>query len=219
MGRTGVKVSRVSLGSKNFGEIDSKYGERPGQLRKEIAHQVLDKFVELGGNSIDTANFYPWFGLTVGQSETIIGDWLKVQNREKLFLITKFHSPTDPENDNSGGFSRSNIIDQVNQSLTRLSTEYVDLLVLNGWDENVEVADLVKTLDELIKSGKIRYYGVSDVKGWQLQKLIDTAESLDLYKCVCYMGEYNLLTRGCEDEVTEVCKNESIAFLGYSPFK
>jgi hypothetical protein len=77
MGRTGVKVSRVCLGSMNFGEIDPQFGERPGQLDEKNAHKILDRYIELGGNCIDTANFFPWFGSTAGKSEEIIGNWLK----------------------------------------------------------------------------------------------------------------------------------------------
>jgi hypothetical protein len=77
MGRTGVKVSRVCLGSMNFGEIDPQFGERPGQFNENDAHKILDRYFELGGNCIDTANFFPWFGSTAGKSEEIIGNWLK----------------------------------------------------------------------------------------------------------------------------------------------
>ena len=77
LGRTGVKVSRICLGSLNFGKIDSTFGERPGQLSENEAHKILDRFVQLGGNCIDTADFYPWFGSSTGQAETIIGNWLK----------------------------------------------------------------------------------------------------------------------------------------------
>jgi aryl-alcohol dehydrogenase-like predicted oxidoreductase len=219
LGRTGVKVSRICLGSMNFGEIDKKYGSRPGQLSEDKAHKILDKYVELGGNCIDTANFYPWFGSTVGESENMIGSWLNKMNREDIFLMTKFRLPTDPTNLNSGGLSRNNIITSVNHSLKRLRTSYVDMLMIDGWDETVNVHDLVRHLDELVRCDKIRYYGVCDVKGWQLQKLIDAARHLNLHKCVCYMGEYNLLTRGCEAEVIEVCKSERIGFFAYSPLK
>lgn len=77
LGRTGIKVSRICLGSLNFGKIDSNFGERPGQLSEEEAHKILDRFLELGGNCIDTADFFPWFGSSTGESETIIGNWLK----------------------------------------------------------------------------------------------------------------------------------------------
>jgi hypothetical protein len=77
LGRTGIKITRVCLGTMNFGEIDKEFGDRPGQLNEDESHKILDKYVELGGNCIDTANFFPWFGSTAGKSEEIIGNWLK----------------------------------------------------------------------------------------------------------------------------------------------
>lgn len=219
LGRTGVKVSRLCLGSLNFGKLDSSFGERPGQLNEQEAHNILDKFVQLGGNCIDTADFFPWFGKSTGQAETIIGNWLKNQNREKIFLITKARMPTDEEDVNSGGLSRNHLINSIKHSLKRLQTDYIDLFILNGYDPTVNLFETVRDLNDLIVQDLIRYIGVCDFKGWQLQKFIDASKTLNLHKCVCYMGEYNLLTRGCEWEVMDVCRNERIGFFAYSPFK
>lgn len=219
LGRTGVKVSRICLGSLNFGKVDSKFGERPGQLSEQEAHKILDRFVELGGNCIDTADFFPWFGSSIGETENIIGNWLKRQNREKIFIMTKVRMPTDPENVNSVGLSRSHIFNSVNCSLKRLQTNYIDMLVLNGFDPTVNLYETVRHLDDLVEHDKIRYIGVSDFKGWQLQRFIDASKVLNLHKCVCYLGEYNLLTRGCEWEIMDICRNERIGFIAYSPFK
>lgn len=220
LGKTGIKLSRVCLGTMNFGHISSsQFGDRPGQLSEQEAHNILDRFVQLGGNCIDTANFFPWFGPDVGKSETIIGNWLSKQEREKVFLITKVRMPMDINNINSVGLSRGHLIDSVKKSCERLQTDTIDMLMLNGWDPTVSFHDTVRHLDDLIKCEKIRYVGVCDMKGWQLQKFIDAAKELDLHRCVCYMGEYNLLTRGCELEVIDVCKNERIGFIAYSPLK
>jgi aryl-alcohol dehydrogenase-like predicted oxidoreductase len=221
LGRTGVRVSRVTLGSMNFGQLDSKFGSRPGQLNEEEAHKILDRYLELGGNCIDTANFFPWFGSTAGQSEEIIGNWfakLEPETREKIFLITKIRLPDVVDNINACGLSRFNIMNQINRCLKRLQTDYVDMLQINGWDYTVNVMDLVRTLDELVVDGKIRYYGVCDLKGWQTQKLIDYARIGNYNRCVCYAGEYNLLTRGVELEIAGICLCERIGFIGYSPF-
>lgn len=218
LGRTGIKVSKVCLGTMNFGKIDAKFGERPGQLEEKEAHAILDRFLELGGNCIDTANFYPWFG-NEGLSETIIGNWLKNIDRENVFLITKIRLPTSINNINSGGLSRNNIFNAICHSLKRLQTDYVDLLLLDGWDSTVDIQETVRHLDELVRSERIRYFGVCDFKGWQLQKLIDCSKILNLHECVCYSGEYNLLTRGVEWEVAEICRNERIGFFAYSPLK
>lgn len=218
LGRTGIKVSRITLGTMNFGQIDPTFGDRPGQLDENEAHRILDRFVELGGNCIDTANFFPWFG-TCGESERIVGSWLEKQDRSKLFIVTKVRMPVDPENINSGGLSRAHIIDSVKQSLKRLRTDYVDMLMLNGWDPTVSIHETVRHLNDLVRDGFIRYIGVCDFKGWQLQKFIDSARLLNMHKCVCYEGEYNLLTRGLEWEVVDVCRNERLGFFSYSPFK
>lgn len=219
LGKTGIKLSRVCLGTMNFGNITSTFGERPGQLDEAQAHTILDRFVKLGGNCIDTADFFPWFGPDVGKTEKIIGNWLTKQDRQSVFLITKVRMPLDIDNINSVGLSRGHLIDSIENSLKRLQTDTIDMLVLNGWDPTVSFHETVRHLDEMVKCEKIRYIGVCDMKGWQLQKFIDAAKLLNMHKCVCYMGEYNLLTRGCELEVIDVCKNERIGFIAYSPLK
>jgi len=221
LGRSGIKISRVCLGTMNFGEINSDFGERPGQLSENDAHKILDRYVELGGNCIDTADFFPWFGPDAGKTEEIIGNWLSKnpEYRSRVFLITKIRMPIDTENMNSVGLSRRHLIAGVEKSLLRLQTDWIDMLVLNGWDNSVSYNETARNLDDLVRSDKIRYIGIADVRGWQLQKFIDAAKFSNLHRCVSYMGEYNLLTRGLEWEVLEVCKNERIGFIAYSPTK
>lgn len=217
--KTGLKVSRICLGSMNFGKIDENMGKRPGQLSEDEAHRLLDRFVELGGNFIDCADFFPWFGSTAGDTEAILGNWLQTKKRESLILIDKIRMPVDVDNINSVGLSRNHIIESVNRSLKRLRTSYIDILMINGWDETVSMFETVRHLNDLITSGKVMYIGVCDFKAWQLQKFVDIGRVLNLHKCVCYMGEYNLMTRGCEWEIFDICRNEKIAFISYSPLK
>jgi len=219
LGRTGLKVSRICLGSMNFGPIDENMGSRPGQLNELEAHALLDSFASLGGNFIETADFYPWFGKFAGASETIIGNWLVKQERERFILMTKIRMPTDASNVNACGLSRQHIVHAVDACLARLRTSYIDVLQLHGWDETVEVFETLRHLDDLVTAGKIMHIGVGDLKGWQLQKFVDAARKLHLHRCVLYEGEYNLLSRGVEWEVGDVCRNDRIAFLAYSPFK
>lgn len=219
IGRTGVKISRICLGTMNFGKIDSTFGDRPGQLTESEAHAILDRFVELGGNCIDTADFFPWFGHDVGRTETIIGNWLSKQQRSRIFIITKLRMPLDPADLNSVGLSRCHMYNEVNAKLKRLQTTWIDMLLLNGWDHSCSFSSTVRSLHDLVTVDKIRYYGACDFKGWQLQKLVDAAKTLNLHSPVCYMGEYNLMTRGVEWEVLEVCKSERIGFVAYSPLK
>ena len=182
LGRSGVKVNKICLGTLNFGQINEEFGSRPGQLEENAAHKILDRYFELGGNCIDTGNFYPWFGTSRDQmSETFVGNWLKNKNvvRENVFLITKVGLPSGESNEkgniNSYGISRMNLFNSVESSLQRLQTSYIDLLQLNVWDPSVNVYDVVRDLDDLISSGKIRYFGVSSFKGWQLQKILDAS--------------------------------------------
>jgi len=220
LGRSGVKVSRICLGSMNFGKLDERFGDRQGQLDEGQAHEILDRFVELGGNCIDTANFFPWFGSTCGDSERIIGNWLaKRSDRERLVIITKMRLPTDPANVNAIGLSRTNVITSVEESLRRLQTNYINFLQIDGWDHTVHVKEVVRILDELLMSGKVRNIGVCDFKGWQLQRMIDTSKYLNKHNFTCFEGEYNLLSRGCEMEVVDVCLNHDLGFIAYSPFK
>jgi len=180
----------------------------------------LDRFVELGGNCIDTANFFPWFGPTSGESERIIGNWLSKRNdRESLVIITKIRLPTDSNNVNAVGLGRNHVIQSVESCLRRLQTNYIDLLQIEGWDYSVDVKEIVRICDELLMSGKIRNMGLCDFKGWQLQRMIDTSTLLNKHKFACFQGEYNLLSRGCEMEVVDVCLNHNLGFIAYSPFK
>jgi aryl-alcohol dehydrogenase-like predicted oxidoreductase len=220
LGLSGIKVSRITLGSMNFGPLDPQFGERQGQLDENQAHQILDRYVELGGNCIETANFFPWFGKTSGESERIIGNWLvKRSDRERLVIISKICLPTDPTNVNSIGLSRSNVINSVENILRRLQTNYIDLLQIDGWDYTVHVNEIIRVYDELLMSGKVRNFGVCDFKAWQLQNIIDKSKMLNKHRIASYQGEYSLLSRGSEMEVVDVCLNHGLGFIAYSPFK
>ena len=129
--------------------------------------------------------------------------------------------PTDPDagNVSSIGLSRSNVISSIENSLKRLQTNYIDFLQVDGWDHTVHVKEIIRVLDELLMSGKVRNIGVCDFKGWQLQRMIDTSKYLNKHSFSCFEGEYNLLSRGCEMEVVDVCLNHDLGFIAFSPFK
>ena len=133
--------------------------------------------------------------------------------------MTKIRLPSDSDDVNSSGLSRKNIITSVDRCLERLQTDYIDLLQLDGFDANVSISETVRHLDDLVRSGKISHFGVCDFKGYQLQKVVDVTRSQNMHKCVACSSEYNLLTRGSEFEVMEVCRNERIGFFAYSPLK
>ncbi|HKZ00840.1 MAG TPA: aldo/keto reductase, partial [Pyrinomonadaceae bacterium] len=157
LGRTGLKVSELCLGAMTFGR----------ESTEAESHQMLDYFKAVGGNFIDTADVY-----SKGLSETILGRWLKGQNREDFVIATKvrFNMGDSP---NDMGLSRKHILAGIDASLTRLGTDYVDLYQIHSWDPGAALEQTLQTLDGLVKSGKVRYIGASNVAAWQLQKAID----------------------------------------------
>jgi len=230
IGKTGLKVSAICLGTMTFGGLpidDSALPKtRPGQTDEAASHAILDRFVELGGNFIDTADVYPASGSgQMGESEEIIGTWLKKRQelRPSLVLATKvrFQTRSDPfaGGFNGGGLTRNHILWSIEQSLKRLQTNYVDLYQIHCWDNVTPIEETFKTLDTLVQNGKIRYIGVSNVTGWQLQKICDIVKALNLEPVVTLQAQYSLLSRGIELELTEVCKNEGVGILPWSPLK
>lgn len=220
LGKTGLRVSRISLGTMTFGEIDREFGSRPGQVQEGEAHKILDRYVELGGNFINTANFFPWFGSTMGESELIVGNWLKKSNnRQKIVLSTTVGMPTNLKDPNSIGLTRRHLIESVDRSLKRLQTNYIDILQVTLVESNLAFSDLIKNLNELVKSKKVNHIGVSDIKPSQIQKLIDLTKHLSAHPISILESEYNLLTRGIENELVDLADNENLALVVYSPLK
>ena len=153
LGRSGLRVSPLCLGAMTFGE---NLGW--GTPVKE-SEQIIDRFVELGGNFIDTANFY-----TKSHSEKIIGDHIgrHREKRDRLVIATKFSGNLYPGDPNGGGSSRKSIIAACEQSLRRLQTDYIDLYWLHNWDMHTPIAETMAALEDLVRSGKVRYLGVSE---------------------------------------------------------
>ncbi|KAL4225821.1 hypothetical protein ACF0H5_013810 [Mactra antiquata] len=173
----------------------------------------MDKYTELGGNFLDTANYYGF-----GNSETIVGNWLKKQDRKKIILATKVRLPMG-NGVNRMGLSRRHMIESLDESLERLQTTFVDLLQSHLWDNSTPIEETLRTFDDLVRCGKIRYFGVSNVCGWQLQKIVDKIEMMGLNRCVTLQQQYNLLCRQPEWEEFMVCENEGIGVLPWSPLK
>ncbi|XP_013393821.1 uncharacterized protein LOC106161418 isoform X1 [Lingula anatina] len=213
LGRSGVRVSNICLGTMTFGKINVM-GGRPGNLDEEAAHVMMDRFAELGGNFLDTADAYQF-----GESEKIVGSWLQKQDREKFVLATKVGVPMSFDDPNSLGTSRKHVMHGVEQSLKRLQTDYIDLYQTHVWDNGTPVEETLRSLSDLVRAGKVRYIGVSNVAGWQLQKITDLVKYMGLEKVVSLQQQYNLLCRETEYEVLDVCINEGIGFLPWSPLK
>lgn len=212
LGSSGLKVSTICLGTMTFGQRE---GSRPGQCDEAFSHALLDRFVEAGGNFIDTADIYQ-FGL----SETIIGKWLvrRPELRSKIILATKVWGPME-EDVNSRGLSRHHIIQACEQSLQRLHTDYIDLYQTHCWDDGTPLEETLRALHDLVQSGKVHYVGVSNVTGWQFQRIVDMSREMGLNQIISNQAQYSLLCRSTEWELLEVCKREGIAMLPWSPLK
>jgi aryl-alcohol dehydrogenase-like predicted oxidoreductase len=203
LGKTGLRVSELCLGAMTFGWTTDK----------EDSHRFLDCFIERGGNFIDTANVY-----SEGRSEEIVGDWLKSQPRDRLVIATKVRFAVG-DGPNDLGLSRKHILISVEDSLRRLKTDYIDLYQVHWWDDATPLEETLSTLDGLVRSGKVRYLGVSNYSGWQLQKAIDVTRRMGLEPFVCLQPLYNLLDRDTEWELIPVCLNEGLGIIPWSPLR
>lgn len=209
LGKSGLRVSNVCFGARTFGELL----EKRSQCDESQAHKLLDRYLEWGGNLIDTADVY---GL--GNSETIVGSWLQKQSREDVVISTKVCFPMG-RNENSVGLSRRHITQSIDDSLRRLQTDYVDLYQTHIFDNAVPVEETYRTMDDLVRCGKIRYVGVSNVTGWQLQRIVDFQKEMRLDSVVSIQQQYSLASRESELETFQVCKNEGIGVLPWSALK
>lgn len=207
-----MQVSNICLGTLTFGE-EAAVG-RPGQSSEEYAHKVLDRFVEWGGNFIDTANVY-----AAGKAEEILGSWLAKNQRERYVIATKARFNMDPTNPNQIGLGRRHVTQAIDDSLRRLQTNYVDLYHMHCWDHAVAIEETLRTMHDLVRCGKVRHVGASNMCGWQMQKLVSVADKLGIPPVISLQQQYNLLCRECEMEAFQVCKIEGIGVLPWGPLK
>jgi aryl-alcohol dehydrogenase-like predicted oxidoreductase len=203
LGATGLKVSELCLGAMTFGR----------DCTEDESHRLLDRFVDAGGNFIDTANVY-----STGVSEEIVGRWLARQNRDDLVVATKVRFPMG-KGPNDAGLSRKHILASVEASLRRLKTDHIDLYQVHSWDQETPLAETLSTLNALVLSGKVRYLGASNFSGWQLQKAIKLSRQAGWEPFVCLQPQYNLLTRTIEWELVPVCQNEGLGIIPWSPLR
>lgn len=203
LGRTGLKVSELCLGAMTFGRESSE----------AVSVQMLDRFVEAGGNFIDTADVY-----TRGVSEEILGRWLKGKRRDDFVIATKVRFPMG-EGPNDVGLSRKHILSAVEASLRRLGADYVDVYQVHAWDPNTPLEETLSALNGLVQSGKVRYLGASNFAGWQLQKAIDLSRHNGWEPFTCLQPLYNLLDRSVEWELLPVCEAEGVGVIPWSPLR
>jgi len=202
LGRTGLKVSKICLGTMTFGPIADE----------RTSGQIMDRFVELGGNFLDTADAY-----TTGLSEEIVGRWIKARGlRNQIILATKVYGVMGP-GPNEGYLSRYHIMQACDASLKRLQTDVIDLYQIHRWDPETDPEETLEALNDLVRQGKVRYLGCSNLKAWQLAKFLQIADRRNWTRFVCLQPLYNALNRSIENELLPLCAEEKIATIVYNP--
>ncbi len=210
LGNTGMDVSRFCLGCMGFG--DSEAWVHKWLLNEEDSRPVIKKALDLGINFFDTANVY-----SLGKSEEILGRALKdYANRDEVVIATKVHGKMH-DGPNGSGLSRKAIMSEIDKSLKRLGTDYVDLYIIHRWDYNTPIEETMEALHDIVKAGKARYIGASAMYAWQFQKALHTAEKNGWTRFVSMQNHLNLIYREEEREMIPLCKDEKIALTPYSP--
>ncbi len=207
LGRSGLQVSRLCLGTMTFGL----------QSDEATGVAVMDKAVEGGVDFFDTSDAYPLGGdlTTRGRTEEIIGRWL-TGKRERFIIATKCFVPMGPS-PMDGGNSRKHIMSAVEGSLRRLGTDYIDLYQLHGYDRNTPIDETLSALDDLVRSGKVRYIGCSNFLTYQLVRAIGRSETLQLARFDSVQPRYNLLFRQIEREMLPFCEEDGVGVISYNP--
>jgi aryl-alcohol dehydrogenase-like predicted oxidoreductase len=211
LGHSGLRVSPFALGAMTFGEDPPGAGSSV-----EESGRILTAYLAHGGNFIDTANFY-----TNGHSEAILGDYFAARpgRREHVVLASKFFGNMYPGDPNGGGAGRGAIIRQLEQTLRRLRTDYLDLYWLHMWDRNTPVEETLRALDDLVRAGKIRYVGFSNTPAWLTAVAQTTALLKSWSPIIALQVEYSLLARTVEGEIAPLARDQGMALVPWSPLK
>jgi 1-deoxyxylulose-5-phosphate synthase len=210
LGTTGLQVSRICLGMMSFG--DPARGGHPWSLPEEESRAVIEKALGAGITFFDTANVY-----SAGSSEEITGRALKdFADREDVVLATKVHGRMRP-GPNGAGLSRKAILAELEASLERLGTDYVDLYQIHRWDPHTPIEETLEALDSAVRSGKVRYLGASSMWAWQFSKALHLAGEHGWHRFVSMQDHYNLLNREEEREMLPLCADQGIGVIPWSP--
>ncbi|UXN60197.1 aldo/keto reductase [Phyllobacterium zundukense] len=209
-GNTGLEVSRICLGCMSYGEPDR--GNHAWTLSEEKSRPFIKQALELGINFFDTANVY-----SDGSSEEIVGRALNdFSTREEVVIATKVNSRMR-QGPNGAGLSRKAIFAEIDASLRRLGTDYVDLYQIHRFDYQTPIEETLEALHEVVKSGKARYIGASSMYAWQLAQMLATSSQKGWTRFVSMQNYVNLLYREEEREMLPLCKAEGIAVIPWSP--
>jgi aryl-alcohol dehydrogenase-like predicted oxidoreductase len=200
LGRNGVKVSRLCLGTMMFG----------GPTDEADSLRIIDRAIEAGINFIDTANVY-----NAGESERILGKAIR-NRRDQLFIATKVRGSMG-EQINDQGLSRHHILNQVEDSLRRLDTDYIDLYILHRPDEETPVEETLRAIDDLVRQGKVRYVGCSNLHGWQLCEALWCSDRRGYTPMAAVQPLYNIVNRDAEVDLLPMCRKHGVGVMAYSP--
>lgn len=205
LGRSGLRVSPLALGAATFG-TDWGWGAEQAEARK-----LFDRYVEGGGNFIDTAVTY-----TNGSSERLLADFTRT-TRDSLVLSTKYSTLRRPGDPNAGGTNRKNLFASVETSLRQLNTDYLDLLYLHVWDDTTPVEEILRGLDDLVRQGKVLYLAISNTPAWQVSRMQAIAELRGWSPLVALQIEYNLLERTGERDLLPMARELGLGVTPWSP--
>jgi aryl-alcohol dehydrogenase-like predicted oxidoreductase len=207
LGRTGLQVSRLCLGTMTFGL----------QCDQKTSIAIMDKAFDGGVTFFDTADVYPLGGTgeTVGRTEEFVGGWLKGR-RDRIILATKCFGRVGPARWDQGN-SRKHILDAVEGSLRRLGTDYIDLYQLHGPDSETPIDETLRALEDVVRSGKVRYVGCSNFMAYQVARAIGRSEAMGVVRFDSVQPRYNMLFREIERELLPLCAEEGIGVIPYNP--
>jgi aryl-alcohol dehydrogenase-like predicted oxidoreductase len=207
LGRSGVRVSPLCLGTMTFGVESGAWG-----CTDEEAAQLVDLYIDRGGNFIDTANFYG----QLGQSEVLLGQAVKGR-RDRLVISTKYSLTTSPGDPNASGNHRKNMVRSVEDSLKRMKTDYIDLYYLHMWDFRTPVDEILRAFDDLVRAGKILYIGLSDLPAWQASRMQAIAEVRGWSQFCALQISYSLTERTVERELIPMAAEMGMGVCLWSP--
>lgn len=208
---TGTSVSDIALGTWRFGREDDA-GEM--EIDRDRAHDLLDCYAAHGGRFIDTANVYG-----DGRSEEWIGDWLATQDREEYVLASKIYFPTREDDPNGGGLGRKHVRRQIDLMLDRLGISTLDLLYIHRWDDDTAAEELMRTLDGLVRDGKVHYLGASTLEpdAWRIARANEIADRRGYEPFTVSQPRFNVVNREIEGNYLEMCETYDIGVCPWSP--
>jgi aryl-alcohol dehydrogenase-like predicted oxidoreductase len=206
LGRSGLKVSQLCLGTMGFG-TEGGWG-----ADKETSFAILDAYANAGGNFLDTANVYK-----LGTSEKIIGEYLTNHDRDQFVVATKYTLKDNQTNPNASGNNRKNMMRSVEESLKRLQTDFIDVLYLHIWDNITPIDEVLRGLDDLIRQGKVNYAAISDTPAWVVAKGNTLAELMGWSQFIALQVEYSLIQRTPERELIPMAKHFGMTVTPWAP--